>query len=245
MKDRSTFRAGSDRERGGGVREHGSSAKKIVTAATALGPWGGPVSEARPVDAADASASQGATAVFAREASRRVGCCASPGGVRRRRNRTVERGSCGCRRRAASSRGDDHDRRTASGPVQSSGADDQTEACGSFRHPGREVGADHALCTPRRSSSGPGRLAAARAKHQTKAVQKKRTHAARSRTVSPPFKVNLAPLHAIVAGAQRPLVPVSNGHDRYLWLAGSSFAVLALAGLSLLMLTMRIARPVG
>jgi hypothetical protein len=84
-----------------------------------------------------------------------------------------------------------------------------------------------------------------RTKHQTKAVSKKRTHAAASRTVSPPFKVNLAPLHAIVAGAQRPLVPVSNGHDRYLWRAGSSFAVLALAGLSLLMLTMRTARPVG
>jgi hypothetical protein len=84
-----------------------------------------------------------------------------------------------------------------------------------------------------------------RVKHQTKAVQTKRTRAARSRSVSPPFRVNLAPLQAIVAGAQRPLVPVSNGHDRYLWLAGSSFAVLALAGLSLLMLTMRIARPVG
>jgi hypothetical protein len=122
---------------------------------------GGPVSETRPVDAADASASQGATAVFAREASRRVGCCASPGGVRRRRNRTVERGSCGCRRRAASSRGDDHDGCTASGPVQSSGADGQTEACGSFRNPGREVGADHALCTASCGCSGPGRPRAA------------------------------------------------------------------------------------
>lgn len=161
MKDRCTFGAGNDHKRGGGDREHGSSAKRIVTAATALGPWGGPDSEARPVDAADASASQGATAVFAREASRRVGCCASPGGVRRRRDRTVERGSCGCRRRAASSRGDDHDGCTASGPVQSSGADGQTEACGSFRHPGREVGADHALCTARRGCSGPGRPRAA------------------------------------------------------------------------------------
>jgi hypothetical protein len=84
-----------------------------------------------------------------------------------------------------------------------------------------------------------------RAKHQIKAVQTKRTRAARSRSVPPPFRVNLAPLQAIVAGAQRPLVPVSSGHDRYLFLAGSSFAVLALAGLSLLMLTMRIARPVG
>jgi hypothetical protein len=84
-----------------------------------------------------------------------------------------------------------------------------------------------------------------RTKHKTKAAQTNRKRAARSETVSRPFKVNLAPLQAIVAGAQRPLVPVSDGRDRYLWLAGSSFAVLALAGLSLLMLTMRIARPVG
>jgi len=83
-----------------------------------------------------------------------------------------------------------------------------------------------------------------RTKHKTKVAQTNRKRAARRQTVSRPFKVNLAPLQAIVTGAQRPLVAVSNGHDRYLWLAGSSFAVLALAGLSLLMLTMRIARPV-
>jgi len=82
------------------------------------------------------------------------------------------------------------------------------------------------------------------AKHQTKAVQKKRARVAASRTVSPPFPVNLAPLQAVVAAVERQVVPGSNGRDRYLWLAGSSFAVLALAGLSLLMLTMRIARPV-
>jgi hypothetical protein len=84
-----------------------------------------------------------------------------------------------------------------------------------------------------------------RTKHQTKTVPTKRTRAARSPSVSPSFKVNLAPLQAIVAAVERPLVPGSNGRDRYLWLAGSSFAVLALAGLSLLMLTMRIARPLG
>jgi hypothetical protein len=83
-----------------------------------------------------------------------------------------------------------------------------------------------------------------RTKHQTKTVHTNRKRAARSRTVSPPFRVNLAPLQAIVAAVERPVVSVSNGRDRYLWLAGSSFAVLALAGLSLLMLTMRIARPV-
>src|SRR3954454_21450519 len=160
MKDRSTFGTGNDHERGGGVRERGSSAKRIVAAATALGPRGGPDSEARPADATDASASQGATAVFAREASPRVGCCTSPGGVRRPRDRTVERGSCGCRRRAASSRGYEHDGCTASGPVQPAGADDQAEACGAFRRPGREVG-PHALCTAGRGCSGRGCRAAA------------------------------------------------------------------------------------
>ena len=99
----------------------------------------------------------------------------------------------------------------------------------------------------RPAAVAPARVAPARhrTKHQTKAVQTKRARAARSRTVSPPFKLNLEPLQAIVAAAQRPLVTASDGRDRYLWLAGSSFAVLALAGLSLLMLTMRIARPVG
>lgn len=84
-----------------------------------------------------------------------------------------------------------------------------------------------------------------RIKHHTKAVQTNRKRAARSGAVSPPLRVNLAPLQAIVAAVERPVVSVSSGRDRYLWLAGSSFAVLALAGLSLLMLTMRIARPVG
>ena len=46
-------------------------------------------------------------------------------------------------------------------PYSPAGPGDQTEACGSFRHPGREVGADHALCTARRSCSGPGRPRAA------------------------------------------------------------------------------------
>jgi hypothetical protein len=55
--------------------------------------------------------------------------------------------------------------------------------------------------------------------------------------------VNLAPLQAILAAAQRPLVPVSNGRDRYLWLAGLAFAVLALAGLSLQVLSVRYFSP--
>jgi hypothetical protein len=57
--------------------------------------------------------------------------------------------------------------------------------------------------------------------------------------------VNLAPFRDIVAAVEQPLAGAASGneHDRYLKLAGSSFAVLALAGLSLLMLTLRIARP--
>jgi hypothetical protein len=82
-----------------------------------------------------------------------------------------------------------------------------------------------------------------RTKHQTKAVHTNGKRAARSRAVSPPFRVNLAPLQAIVAAAERPLVPVSNGRDRYLWLAGLAFAVLAIAGLSLQVLSVRYFRP--
>jgi hypothetical protein len=82
-----------------------------------------------------------------------------------------------------------------------------------------------------------------RVKHQTKAVQTRRKRAARSQTVSPPFRANLAPFQAIIAVGHRPLVPVSNARDRYLWLAGLAFAVLAIAGLSLQVLSVRYFRP--
>jgi hypothetical protein len=55
--------------------------------------------------------------------------------------------------------------------------------------------------------------------------------------------VNLAPLQAIVAAVERPVVSVSDGRDRYLWLAGLAFAVLAIAGLSLQILSVRHFRP--
>ena len=83
------------------------------------------------------------------------------------------------------------------------------------------------------------------AKLPTRPVRTKRVAAARSRAASPPFRVNLVPLRDIVAAVARPLGTGGNERDRYLKLAGSSFAVLALAGLSLLMLTLRIARPVA
>ena len=47
----------------------------------------------------------------------------------------------------------------------------------------------------------------------------------------------------MVTAAQRPLVAVSNGRDRYLWLAGLAFAVLAIAGLSLQVLSVRYFSP--
>src|SRR4051812_5560523 len=82
-----------------------------------------------------------------------------------------------------------------------------------------------------------------RTKHHAKAVQTNRKRTARSQTVSPPFRLNLAPLQAIVAAVGRPVVPVSNGRDRYLWLAGLAFAVLAIAGLSLQVLSVRYLGP--
>jgi hypothetical protein len=49
----------------------------------------------------------------------------------------------------------------------------------------------------------------------------------------------LAPLPRVVAAAGIPLPAANEPDDSYLWLAGVAFAVLAVAGLSLHMLSMR------
>jgi hypothetical protein len=55
----------------------------------------------------------------------------------------------------------------------------------------------------------------------------------------PPVSDWLAPLPRVVAAARTPS-PAANERDHpYLWLAGIAFAVLAAAGLSLHMLSMR------
>jgi hypothetical protein len=58
-----------------------------------------------------------------------------------------------------------------------------------------------------------------------------------------PVSVSLAPLAHVLAAARLPAPPAPDERDPYLWLAGLSFAVLAVAGLSLQVLTVRYVRP--
>ena len=56
---------------------------------------------------------------------------------------------------------------------------------------------------------------------------------------TPPASTWLAPLSRVVAAARVPLRAPSERDHPYLWLAGLAFAVLAVAGLSLHMLSTR------
>lgn len=71
--------------------------------------------------------------------------------------------------------------------------------------------------------------------HRAKVVHK------RKRTE--PVQVVLAPIAHIVAASRLPALRTRDEQRPYLWLAGLSFAVLALAGLSLQLLTVRYFRP--
>lgn len=72
-----------------------------------------------------------------------------------------------------------------------------------------------------------------------KAVRHHRKQPVRQPAKAPPVSSWLAPLPGVVAAARLPL-PVADVRTRpYLWLAGIAFAVLAVAGLSLHMLSMR------
>jgi hypothetical protein len=80
-----------------------------------------------------------------------------------------------------------------------------------------------------------------------KAAHKPRKHVVRRR-VKPkpaPVTVTLAPLAHVLAAAKVPLPAISTsdgGRDPYLWLAGLAFALLAVAGLSLHLLSVRVFR---
>jgi hypothetical protein len=56
---------------------------------------------------------------------------------------------------------------------------------------------------------------------------------------APPVSTWLAPLPGVVAAARTSLPTAGEGDHPYLWLAGIAFAVLAVAGLSLHLLSMR------
>jgi hypothetical protein len=77
-----------------------------------------------------------------------------------------------------------------------------------------------------------------RPQQREKAVRHHPTQPVRQRAKAPPVSSWLAPLARVVAAGIP--VPAANNRDHpYLWLAGIALAVLAVAGLSLHMLTMR------
>lgn len=78
---------------------------------------------------------------------------------------------------------------------------------------------------------------------QAKAVRRPRKQPVRHPAKAPPASTWLAPLPRVVAAAGIPLSAANERDDPYLWLAGVAFAVLAVAGLSLQMLSMRYFDP--
>jgi surface antigen len=82
-----------------------------------------------------------------------------------------------------------------------------------------------------------------RPQRQAKAVRRSRKQPVRHPAKAPPASTWLAPLPRVVAAAEVPLPAANDPNDPYLWLAGVAFAVLAVAGLSLQMLSMRYFDP--
>jgi hypothetical protein len=79
----------------------------------------------------------------------------------------------------------------------------------------------------------------------TRVVHHRRVKPARHVSKPQPLKPDLAPIARVVAVATAPLPLDPDREVPYLWLAGISFAVLAVAGLSLVLLTLRTLRPEG
>jgi hypothetical protein len=75
-------------------------------------------------------------------------------------------------------------------------------------------------------------------KSKAKVVRKQRP-----RREAPVVTVSLAPLAEVIAAAGVPPAVSRDSEDPYLWLAGVAFAVLAVAGTGLVMLTQRFYRP--
>ncbi|MGZ8696300.1 MAG: hypothetical protein ACXWZ1_02995 [Gaiellaceae bacterium] len=71
------------------------------------------------------------------------------------------------------------------------------------------------------------------------AVRHHRKQPVRHPAKAPPVSTWLAPLSRVVAAARIPLPAANERNHPYLWLAGIAFAVLAVAGLSLHMLSVR------
>jgi hypothetical protein len=78
-----------------------------------------------------------------------------------------------------------------------------------------------------------------RPKRQATAVRQHRKPAVRHPAKAPPVAAWLAPLPQVLTAARIPLAAADERDHPYLWLAGIALAVLAVAGLSLHMLSMR------
>jgi hypothetical protein len=73
-----------------------------------------------------------------------------------------------------------------------------------------------------------------------KAAQRKRGIGASRPAKRAPVTPSLAPLEELLAVTKTPVPPADENEDKYLWLAGLAFAVLAAAGLSLHLLAARL-----
>jgi hypothetical protein len=78
---------------------------------------------------------------------------------------------------------------------------------------------------------------------RTKPKSKAKVVRKRPRREAPAVEVSLAPLAEVVAAVGVPPAVDSDSQDPYLWLAGVAFAVLAVAGTCLVMLTQHLYRP--
>jgi hypothetical protein len=89
------------------------------------------------------------------------------------------------------------------------------------------------------ATPAPTRVATPKPVRRPKAVQRQRKKPQRAK----PVPISLAPLAHILAASRLPLPAAQDDERPYLWLAGLAFAVLAVAGLSLQVLSLRYFRP--
>jgi hypothetical protein len=99
----------------------------------------------------------------------------------------------------------------------------------------------------RSRSYSPPPVSASRVHRSAKVVHKKRSHVVQ-RHAQPkpaPARVSLPPTKAIMAAAEIPLPSADADKDPYLWLAGVALALVAVAGLSLQLLSARFLQARG
>ena len=96
--------------------------------------------------------------------------------------------------------------------------------------------------TPPPAQTAPAVGATPKPAHRAKAVHKQRKKPVVHKRTQP-VRVSVAPVAHILAAARLPAPLSGSTETPFLWLAGLSFAVLALAGLSLQAITVRYFRP--